>query len=708
MSILFFTFIRQMNGSASSASSGRSMEELAAAAQLQHASGGYPPGGGPFLGGLVPGGGYPAAAAMMAPHDSLSQLQGQMSEGQASALRQMELDNARLRASLPGHGGHLGAFGGYVPAAAVGPGAARLPLDYRGSELHQLWKQDMLLREAAMMRGQGSRDLILEQMAAAEAAGSRGTSVFSGVGHAHGDGPSSRDNLAELYSMIRQSQVDSLASGEQGRRRPSDAAAVGRSMLGHTLEVATKLPSEDRGGAKQNDGSTQVTDDAPPANKLVKKKRSDSCSSFDALLTVFGDELAQFDKEEKEKLANKLAAGKANGGEKSKKKKGQKKGQKKRKGAGDKGAAPSPDRGSPVRPIKKHKRSRHGNGAAANPTAATPSGSPRPQEGRDGVSRWPSAGSTLFTVDINKPPSRPPSNFSVGMHSTSMSDLGGSMHHMGGGMAGQFSHLHAGHDPAVASMMLANLRSREAAAAAREAAILREMQARGAADLHHRKAHGRPGAAAGLHYHQLLLQQQQNQLGGYGGLVVPPVLGGYHGGGIAHPADAATYRGYPADAAPSLSVLHAPPDPNRPDPTREWMLATLQNLGRRRCEDDVGAGSKSGKREKLEVHHHAAEVEDEEEEEEEEEDSDPPEVQLQKFLDEFGDDAVKSRERFLKAVDDTEKSQADLHEWDRSRGLRKCHSRTVVKTRGSRACLVAFLNGKVQPRKTKPRVQKRK
>ncbi|EJK55227.1 hypothetical protein THAOC_25060, partial [Thalassiosira oceanica] len=537
-----------MNGSASSASSGRSMEELAAAAQLQHASGGYPPGGGPFLGGLVPGGGYPAAAAMMAPHDSLSQLQGQMSEGQASALRQMELDNARLRASLPGHGGHLGAFGGYVPAAAVGPGAARLPLDYRGSELHQLWKQDMLLREAAMMRGQGSRDLILEQMAAAEAAGSRGTSVFSGVGHAHGDGPSSRDNLAELYSMIRQSQVDSLASGEQGRRRPSDAAAVGRSMLGHTLEVATKLPSEDRGGAKQNDGSTQVTDDAPPANKLVKKKRSDSCSSFDALLTVFGDELAQFDKEEKEKLANKLAAGKANGGEKSKKKKGQKKGQKKRKGAGDKGAAPSPDRGSPRVP------------AAAGGA------------GR----RQPLAQRRIDPLHRRHQQAAKPAAVELFRRDALHVDVGPRRKHAphGGGMAGQFSHLHAGHDPAVASMMLANLRSREAAAAAREAAILREMQARGAADLHHRKAHGRPGAAAGLHYHQLLLQQQQNQLGGYGGLVVPPVLGGYHGGGIAHPADAATYRGYPSDAAPSLSVLHAPaPDPNRPDPTREWMLA---------------------------------------------------------------------------------------------------------------------------------------
>ncbi|EJK61020.1 hypothetical protein THAOC_18548, partial [Thalassiosira oceanica] len=130
-----------------------------------------------------------------------------------------------------------------------------------------------------------------------------------------------------------------------------------------------------------------------------------------------------------------------------------------------------------------------------------------------------------------------------------------------------------------------------------------------------------------------------------------------------------------------------------------WTAAVRGRRRRRQQERQEG---------KLEVHHHAAEVEDEEEEEEEEEDSDPPEVQLQKFLDEFGDDAVKSRERFLKAVDDTEKSQADLHEWDRSRGLRKCHSRTVVKTRGSRACLVAFLNGKVQPRKTKPRVQKRK
>ena len=703
-----------MNGSASSTSSGRSMEELAAAAQLQHASGGYLPGGGTFPGGVVRGGGV-AAATMMATHDSLSQLQGQVDEqrlaaqGPAGAIRQRELDNARLRAGLPGHGGHHmpptglhgGAFGGYVP----GPGAARLPSDYGGGELHQLWKQDMLLREAAMMRGRGSRDL-LHHIAAAEAAGSRGASVISGIGHAHGDGPSGRDNLAELYSMIRQGQADGLASSEQGRRRPADAAAVGRStMYGHTLEVATKLPSEDRGGAKQNDGSTEVTDDAPPANKLVRKRRSDSCSSFDALLTVFGDELAQFDKEEKEKLANKSAAGKAvdeSGGEKSEMKKIQKKGQKKREGN-----ASSPDRGSPVRPAKKSRRSRDGNGAAASsPAAATPSGSP--QEGRDGGSRRPSAGSTLFTVDVNKPPSRPPSNFSVGMHSTSVSDLGGSMHHMGGGMAGQYSHLHAGQggsiDPAVASMMLANLRSREAAAAAREAAILHEMQARGAADLHHHYAHGHTGAAAALQYHQLLLQQQNHQLGEYGGLVVPPVLGGYHGGGGLYHIGAATYRGYPADAAPSLSVLHAPPDPSRPDPTRDWMLARLQSLGRRQREDeDAIAGGKSGRRDKLEVHLHAAEDEYEEEEE-----SDPPEVQLQNFLDEFGDDAVKSRERFLKAVEDTEKSQADLHEWDRARGLRKCHSRTVVKTRGSRACLVAFLNGKAHPRKARPRVKKRK
>ena len=741
------SLLRRTGSASSSSSGGRSFGDLAAAAQLQlqmqqqqhgaGAGGGYPGAG--FLGGAPcgpcgPYGGGPAS--MMAPPpgaDAMSQLREQMSEQhriaahhQAAALRQLELENARMRAALPqAQGGiHRGAFGGYAPASAhasagVGPGpASRLPSDYSGDELHSLWKQDMLLREAAMMRGPSggsrgllleqmggreSRDLLLEQMAAAEAAesrrrssGSEVQSAFSGIGP--GDGPSttSRENLAELYSRVRQSQVDGLSGGEhQGGRRP----AAGRSMLGRTLEVATKLPPESpegRGGARQDGGSMEVTDDAPPS-KLVRKKRSDSCSSFDALLSVFGDELAQFDREEKEKLASELAAGKVKGnkggGGKSKKKKGQKKGQKRRKG--DKGAA-TPDRGSPVRPAKKSKRSGDGNAASSSsPAAATPD-----RDDDDG-SRRPSAGSTLFTVDINAPPSRPPSNFSLGMQSTSAPDLGGSVHHAGGGAAGQYQQ-GGPVDPAVASIMLANLRSREAERAAREAAILHEMQARGAAaDLHH---HHHGGGHPGLHYHQLLLQQHQqhqHQLGGCPPVFVggPPFLGGYRG-------DVGAYRGF-VDAAPMLSVLHAPPDPSRPDPTREWMLATLESLGQRRRREGEDAGAGDGRRGIVEVHHdRRAEVEDEYEEEEEE--SDPPEVQLQAFLDEYGDEAVKSRERLLEAVDETEKSQSDLHDWDRSRGLRKCHSRTVVKTRRSRACLVAFLSGKAQPRKARPRVQKRK
>ena len=82
---------------------------------------------------------------------------------------------------------------------------------------------------------------------------------------------------------------------------------------------------------------------------------------------------------------------------------------------------------------------------------------------------------------------------------------------------------------------------------------------------------------------------------------------------------------------------------------------------------------------------------------------------LQLFLDTFGDEAKKSCEDMLRAISETEKSLVDIHAWDRSQGLRKCHSRTVVKTRRSRALVKAFLMGIDPPREPhKKRKRKKK
>eukprot|EP00984_Skeletonema_dohrnii_P010603 scaffold4131_cov96-Skeletonema_dohrnii-CCMP3373.AAC.6 len=76
----------------------------------------------------------------------------------------------------------------------------------------------------------------------------------------------------------------------------------------------------------------------------------------------------------------------------------------------------------------------------------------------------------------------------------------------------------------------------------------------------------------------------------------------------------------------------------------------------------------------------------------------PPEEALKIFLSAHGEKGEKLREAMLNAITDTEGSLATIHSWDRSQGLRKCHSRTVVKTRRSRAQLKAFLTG-VEPPK---------
>mmetsp|Transcript_10442 Transcript_10442/g.19191 ORF Transcript_10442/g.19191 Transcript_10442/m.19191 type:complete len:989 (+) Transcript_10442:430-3396(+) len=73
-------------------------------------------------------------------------------------------------------------------------------------------------------------------------------------------------------------------------------------------------------------------------------------------------------------------------------------------------------------------------------------------------------------------------------------------------------------------------------------------------------------------------------------------------------------------------------------------------------------------------------------------------VDLQRFLDGYGEAAEKSLKNTLEAISKTEESLANIHEWDRSHGLRKCHSRTVIKTRRSRARLKAFLNGLDPPK----------
>ena len=50
-------------------------------------------------------------------------------------------------------------------------------------------------------------------------------------------------------------------------------------------------------------------------------------------------------------------------------------------------------------------------------------------------------------------------------------------------------------------------------------------------------------------------------------------------------------------------------------------------------------------------------------------------------------------ESMLRAISETVKSLVAIHAWDRSQGFRKCHSRTVVKTRRSWAQVKAFLMG---------------
>lgn len=76
----------------------------------------------------------------------------------------------------------------------------------------------------------------------------------------------------------------------------------------------------------------------------------------------------------------------------------------------------------------------------------------------------------------------------------------------------------------------------------------------------------------------------------------------------------------------------------------------------------------------------------------------PPKEALKIFLSTHGKKGEALREAMLKAISETEGSLADIHSWDRSQGLRKCHNRTVVKTRRSRAQLKAFLTG-VEPPK---------
>ena len=83
----------------------------------------------------------------------------------------------------------------------------------------------------------------------------------------------------------------------------------------------------------------------------------------------------------------------------------------------------------------------------------------------------------------------------------------------------------------------------------------------------------------------------------------------------------------------------------------------------------------------------------------------PKEV-LKKFHDEYGEPAEKASKRMLEAIDKSEKSLMKIHAWDKSQGLRKCHSRTVVKTRQSRGKLKAFLTGVAAPKE--PQKKKKK
>ena len=73
-------------------------------------------------------------------------------------------------------------------------------------------------------------------------------------------------------------------------------------------------------------------------------------------------------------------------------------------------------------------------------------------------------------------------------------------------------------------------------------------------------------------------------------------------------------------------------------------------------------------------------------------------VPAAEVADKYGESAETSRTDLLNAISETEKSLVTIHDWDRSRGLRKCHSRTVVKTRRSRAKVKAFLLGVDPPK----------
>jgi hypothetical protein len=89
----------------------------------------------------------------------------------------------------------------------------------------------------------------------------------------------------------------------------------------------------------------------------------------------------------------------------------------------------------------------------------------------------------------------------------------------------------------------------------------------------------------------------------------------------------------------------------------------------------------------------------------------PPEEsrkQLDIFLAQYGEEGVKARDRMLKAIEHTEASLAKIHAWDRTLGLRKCHNRTVVKTRRTRAQIKAFLMGVNPPKEPKQRRNKPK
>ncbi|KAL7482226.1 hypothetical protein ACHAW6_007902 [Cyclotella cf. meneghiniana] len=89
----------------------------------------------------------------------------------------------------------------------------------------------------------------------------------------------------------------------------------------------------------------------------------------------------------------------------------------------------------------------------------------------------------------------------------------------------------------------------------------------------------------------------------------------------------------------------------------------------------------------------------------------PPEEsrkQLDIFLAQYGEEGENARDRMLKAIEHTEASLAKIHAWDRTLGLRKCHNRTVVKTRRTRAQIKAFLMGVNPPKEPKQRRNKQK